>query len=70
VVVWERQLDPRVDADRGWVEAQIPLSDYAGQAVTLWLITQPGPANNDAGDRAGWGQPWIVEGTPELRSRQ
>jgi hypothetical protein len=68
VVLWERQLDPTVDADRGWVEAQIPLTDYAGQAVTLWLITQPGPANNDAGDRAGWGQPWIIVGTPERRA--
>lgn len=68
VVLWERQLDPALAADRGWVEAQIPLTDYAGQAVTLWLITQPGPANNDAGDRAGWGQPWIIEGTPDRRA--
>jgi hypothetical protein len=67
-VLWERRLAPALDVDRGWAEAQIPLTDYAGQAVTLWLITQPGPANNDAGDRAGWGQPWIVEGTRELRS--
>lgn len=69
VVLWERHLDPRVDGDRDWVEAQIQLTDYAGQAVTLWLITQPGLANNDAGDRAGWGQPWVIEGTPDLRAR-
>ena len=69
VVLWQRHLDPTVDADRGWAEAQIALTEYAGQAVTLWLITQPGPANNDAGDRAGWGQPWLIAGTPDLRAR-
>jgi hypothetical protein len=67
-VLWQRHLDPALAADRGWQEVQISLTAYAGQAVTLWLITQPGPANNDAGDRAGWGQPWIIAGTPDRRA--
>jgi hypothetical protein len=44
----------------------IPLDQYRGRRVELILETDPGPARNDAGDRAGWGLPWLMRGTPDL----
>jgi hypothetical protein len=40
---------------------------YQGQTVNLILATLPGPADNNAGDRAGWGLPWLMRGTPDTR---
>jgi hypothetical protein len=61
--LWSRHLTPADVADRDWQQAFIALDDYRGQAVELVLITAPGSAGNDAGDRAGWGMPWLLRGT-------
>jgi hypothetical protein len=65
--LYTRHLDPANGDDLGWQEALIPLDEYGGQEIQLLLITHPGPANNDAADRAGWGLPWLLRGTPDLR---
>lgn len=64
-VLWERRMTPADPVDRAWQQAFIPLDDYRGQQVDLLLVTDPGPAGNDAGDRAGWGMPWLMRGTVE-----
>jgi hypothetical protein len=66
-LLWSRHLTPATPADLDWQEALIPLDGYRSQSVTLLLITEPGPANNNAADRAGWGQPWLMRGTPDRR---
>jgi len=60
-------LTPAQPADRAWQEALVPLAAYKGQTVSLILATLPGPADNNAGDRAGWGMPWLMLGTPDTR---
>lgn len=44
----------------GWHDIQLPLTDYAGQSITLTLTTEAGPAGNATGDWAGWGTPRIM----------
>ncbi|MCX6044608.1 MAG: hypothetical protein NT075_05800 [Chloroflexi bacterium] len=66
-LLWSRTLKPDQPADRGWQEALVPLMAYQGQTVNLILATLPGPADNNAGDRAGWGLPWLMRGTPDTR---
>ena len=66
-LLWSRYLMPAQPADLAWQEALVPLSAYRGQTVTLILATSPGPADNNAGDRAGWGMPWLMLGTPDTR---
>ncbi|MCB0052491.1 MAG: hypothetical protein KDE24_23440, partial [Caldilinea sp.] len=56
-------ITPADPADRDWQQAFVPLDEYRGQAITLVLATDPGPAGDDAGDRAGWGMPWLMRGT-------
>ena len=66
-ILWSRNYAPNRSQDRTWHEALIPLNRYRGQTVDLTLTTLPGPMNNDASDRAGWGLPWLMIGTPDLR---
>lgn len=47
-------------ADRRWHAVTVPLDAFAGQAVTLTLATEPGPAGDDSADWAGWGAPRVV----------
>jgi len=61
--LWERHITSADPADRDWQEVFVPLDAYRGQPVTVLLVTDPGPAGNDAGDRAGWGMPWLMRGT-------
>lgn len=61
--LWSRHITPADPADRDWQQVFVPLDDYRGQAITLVLATDPGPAGNDSGDRAGWGMPWLMRGT-------
>ncbi|MCS6828446.1 MAG: hypothetical protein NZ553_17660 [Caldilinea sp.] len=61
--LWERHATPVDPADREWLEAWIPLDDYRGRRIDLILATDPGPAGDDAADRAGWGMPWLMRGT-------
>ncbi len=56
-VLWSRHLAPDQPADLDWQEALIPLDAYRGESVCIILATLPGPADNEAGDRAGWGCP-------------
>jgi hypothetical protein len=65
-LLWERHLTPAGPGDLGWAEAFIPLDAYRGQAVTLLLVTSPGPAGDSSADRAGWGMPWLMRGTVDL----
>lgn len=67
-VLWQQHLDPTNPADRDWQQAIIPLYQYAGETIELILVTDPGPVGNDAADRAGWGMPWLMRGTYDLRS--
>jgi hypothetical protein len=36
------------------------MEQYAGQTITLTLVTDPGPAGDTTGDWAGWDSPRIV----------
>lgn len=65
--LWSRHLSPDNPQDRRWHEALIPLDAYRGRPVRLILATLPGPANDDAADRAGWGLPWLMRGAPDTR---
>lgn len=65
--LWSRHLSPTEPRDLDWQEAFVDLSSYAGQSVTLILVTAPGMADNNAGDRAGWGLPWLMRGTVDRR---
>jgi len=66
-VLWSRHLAPDQPADLDWQEALVPLDAYRGESVYIILATLPGPADNEAGDRAGWGLPWLMRGTPDMR---
>jgi hypothetical protein len=66
-LLWSRHLSPSNPADLDWQELLAPLDQFRGQMVTILLVATPGPANNDAGDRAGWGLPWLMRGTPDTR---
>jgi hypothetical protein len=48
------------DSDRRWRNELVSLAEYAGQKVTLTLLTEPGPRMDFTGDWAGWGQLLIV----------
>lgn len=65
--LWSRHLAPDQPADLDWQTLFVPLDSFQGQTVTLILSTTPGPANNDAADRAGWGLPWLMRGTVDGR---
>jgi len=65
--LWSRHLTPAEPRDLDWQEAFVDLYPYAGQSVTLILVTAPGMADNNAGDRAGWGLPWLMRGTVDRR---
>jgi hypothetical protein len=67
VVLWERHLTPAEPADLAWQTALISLADYRNQSIELVLITDPGPAGDNAADRAGWGLPWLLRGTVDER---
>lgn len=65
--LWSRQLTPSETQDLDWQETFVDLTPYAGQSVTLLLVTAPGMADNADGDRAGWGLPWLMRGTVDRR---
>lgn len=43
-----------------WHTIDIPLTNYAGQALTISLATENGPAGDGTGDWAGWETPRLV----------
>ena len=65
--LWSRHLTPVEPRDLDWQETFVDLRSYAGQSVTLILVTAPGMADNSVGDRAGWGLPWLMRGTVDRR---
>ena len=66
-ILWSRHLSPQNQSDLGWQEVMLPLDAYRGDEIVIKLITSPGPAGNDAADRAGWGYPWLMRGTLDNR---
>ncbi|HID63447.1 MAG TPA: hypothetical protein EYP49_12020 [Anaerolineae bacterium] len=66
-LLWSRHLTPESPDDLDWQQAFVPLDDYRGQSIILVLETTPGPAGDNAADRAGWGMPWLMEGTLDWR---
>lgn len=62
-LLWQRLVTPEMMRQQGWIDAFVPLDAYAGKRIELVLSTDPGPNHNDAGDRSGWGFPWLMRGT-------
>ncbi|RME13366.1 MAG: tetratricopeptide repeat protein [Ardenticatenia bacterium] len=60
-MVYERTVDGET-ARRGWVWGVADLSPWVGQAVTVVLVSGPGPSGNTQGDWYGWGD--LVLTTP------
>lgn len=54
-----RQHISNEQSDHYWHPIVIPLSNYAGQRVSISLQTESGPAGNDTGDWAIWDRPGI-----------
>ncbi len=65
--LWSQHFTPSDPAHRDWQQVIVPLDAYSGQAITLILETSPGPSSDNAADRAGWGLPWLMEGTYDNR---
>ncbi|MFC2031313.1 glycosyltransferase family 39 protein [Chloroflexota bacterium] len=60
--LFSEYIDPKnIPADRKWHDQEVDLSMWAGQTVTLTLMTGPGPNGNADFDWAGWGAPRIVQ---------
>ncbi len=59
----ERELFARFTDSKTWQPAEVDLSPYAGQTVTLRLWIGPGPKNDTTCDNGFWGDPLLVVGT-------
>ena len=66
-LLWSGHYTPDDPLHRDWQEVFVPLIHYRGQSIVLVLATSPGPEGNDAGDRAGWGMPWLMRGVLDER---
>ena len=62
-----RQHISNAAGDRNWHPAEIPLSSYAGETITLTLSTENGPRGDGTGDWAGWGAPRILRTSEPTR---
>jgi hypothetical protein len=61
VELFSQYINPKaVEPDRKWHDAEIDLSLYEGQRVTLIFSTEPGPQNNNAFDEAAWSEPKVT----------
>ncbi|HRR33641.1 MAG TPA: hypothetical protein P5026_06050 [Kiritimatiellia bacterium] len=58
-----RELFSRFSASKVWEPAQVDLSAYAGQSITLRLWTGPGPKGNTTCDQCCWGDPVVTAGS-------
>jgi hypothetical protein len=58
----ERELFSRFSDAKIWQPAEIDLSAYAGQTVTLRLWNGPGPKNDTTCDNGFWGDPSLLVG--------
>ena len=59
----ERELFARFSDAKTWQPAEIDLSAFAGQTVTLRLWNGPGPKNDTTCDNGFWGDPLLLIGT-------
>ena len=57
-----RELFARFSDSKTWEPADVDLSAYAGQAVTLRLWNGPGPKNDTTCDNGFWGDPLLLIG--------
>lgn len=59
--VFSRHVDPHNhEQDRCWIPVRIDLSQYVGQAITMRLETDFGPAGDPNYDWAVWGSPVLT----------
>ena len=58
----ERELFTRFSDAKTWQPAEVDLSPYAGQTVTLRLWNGPGPKNDTTCDNGFWGDPLLLVG--------
>lgn len=57
--LFQVRLNPKENIeDRGWKDYTVDLSNYAGEKVKIYFITNPG--SNNAYDWSYWGQPLLV----------
>lgn len=48
------------ESDQHWHDVRVALDEYAGQTISLTLLTDPGPGGDTTGDWAGWDSPRVV----------
>ena len=61
VELLSQYINPKaVEPDRKWHDAEVDLSLYEGQRVTLIFSTDAGPENNNAFDHAAWSEPTLT----------
>jgi hypothetical protein len=61
VELFSQYINPKaVEPDRKWHDAEIDLSLYEGQRITLIFSTDAGPENNNAFDHAAWSEPTLT----------
>lgn len=58
----EKPLFERFSAAKVWEDADVDLSAWAGQTVTIRLTSDPGPARNTSCDSCYWGEPLLAAG--------
>ncbi|MDP1624403.1 MAG: YfhO family protein [bacterium] len=60
VQLFSQYINPKTDiSDRKYQPIEIDLSQFAGKKILLSLVTNPGPAQNNDFDWAGWVEPRI-----------
>jgi len=62
--IWSRHVPP----GKGWHEESVDLGFFAGESISLALITRPGKANSPLFDHALWGDltvEGVVDGPPD-----
>ena len=58
-----RALFERHSDAHSWLDAEVDLSELAGQRVRLQLESHPGPKNNTGWDQSYWAEPVLTAGT-------
>lgn len=57
-----QEVFKRFSASKVWEPAEVDLSAFAGQTITLRLWNGPGPKNNTTCDSGYWGEPTLMVG--------
>jgi hypothetical protein len=58
----ERLFSRHHNRDRGWWDAEVDVTRFAGRSIALWLMTDPGPAGDVSFDWACWNNVRIESG--------